>query len=104
MPVSVSFSLAARDLDTLQQLSQPLVCDTSERHHGPERSGSGGEHLLALGLFDETERQWYVPVMALHIAARGRQDHDRAILLVPIEGCPWSLRNLNRKIISGTYH
>ena len=27
-----------------------------------------------------------------------------AILLVPIEGCPWSLRNLNRKIVSGTYH
>ena len=25
-----------------------------------------------------------------------------AILLVPIEGCPWSLRNLNRKIVSGT--
>ena len=28
----------------------------------------------------------------------------RAILVVPIEGCPWSLRNLNRKIVSGTYH
>ena len=32
----------------LQHVSQTLVWDTSERHHGPERSDSRGEDLLAL--------------------------------------------------------
>ena len=32
----------------LPSVSQTVVCDTSERHHGPARSDSRGEYLLAL--------------------------------------------------------